>query len=101
MAEMGQSAVIYTRVSSDRQVENASLETQERACRAYCEKNGWRFYEFSEKKANQPRPLTDRNSSRLYPSAVRIRFVQGTSSCTQLIDWPETHTITVTSEKTF
>jgi site-specific DNA recombinase len=35
-------AIIYTRVSSGRQVENASLETQERICTDYCERNGWR-----------------------------------------------------------
>lgn len=34
-------AVIYIRVSSDRQVENASLETQERACREYCARENW------------------------------------------------------------
>jgi DNA invertase Pin-like site-specific DNA recombinase len=35
-------ALIYTRVSSGRQVENASLETQERICTEFCERNGWR-----------------------------------------------------------
>ena len=35
-------AVIYTRVSSGRQVENASLETQEHICTEYCERNGWK-----------------------------------------------------------
>lgn len=34
-------AVIYTRVSSGRQVENASLDTQERVCTDFCERNGW------------------------------------------------------------
>ena len=34
-------AVIYIRVSTDRQVEGASLETQERDCRLMCERNGW------------------------------------------------------------
>jgi site-specific DNA recombinase len=34
-------AVIYTRVSSERQVENASLETQERACMELCSRSGW------------------------------------------------------------
>jgi len=32
-------AVIYTRVSSDRQVENMSLEQQHKICRAYCMNN--------------------------------------------------------------
>lgn len=35
-------AVIYIRVSTERQVtEGASLETQERHCRAMCARNGW------------------------------------------------------------
>ncbi len=34
-------AIIYVRVSSDKQVGNASLETQERACREMCARNGW------------------------------------------------------------
>jgi site-specific DNA recombinase len=33
-------AVIYCRVSSDRQVQNLSLETQEDICRDYCRRNG-------------------------------------------------------------
>jgi len=35
------SAVVYIRVSTDRQVQGASLETQERDCRLMCERNGW------------------------------------------------------------
>ena len=35
-------AVIYIRVSSARQVENASLETQEHACIEMCARNGWK-----------------------------------------------------------
>lgn len=34
-------AVIYTRVSSDRQVDNTSLDSQEATCRAHCEHEGW------------------------------------------------------------
>jgi len=35
-------AIIYVRVSTERQVsEGASLETQERDCRAMCERSGW------------------------------------------------------------
>jgi site-specific DNA recombinase len=41
IAGQSESAVIYVRVSSERQLGNASLETQENACRAYCEKNDW------------------------------------------------------------
>ncbi len=33
-------ALIYTRVSTSEQVENLSLDTQERECRAYCEREG-------------------------------------------------------------
>jgi site-specific DNA recombinase len=34
--------VIYVRVSSDRQIDNTSLDHQERACRTYCEQQGWK-----------------------------------------------------------
>jgi len=34
-------AVIYTRVSSDRQVDNTSLDSQEATCRAHCERESW------------------------------------------------------------
>ena len=34
-------ALIYCRVSSDKQEENSSLGTQEAACREYCERNGY------------------------------------------------------------
>jgi site-specific DNA recombinase len=34
-------AVIYIRVSTARQLQGASLETQQRACLEFCEKNGW------------------------------------------------------------
>lgn len=34
-------AVIYCRVSSERQVDNFSLPVQQQACRAYCERQGW------------------------------------------------------------
>lgn len=37
----GSRAVIYTRVSSEEQVKNLSLDVQERACREYCERQGW------------------------------------------------------------
>ena len=38
---MKKSAVVYVRVSSARQVENFSLDTQERLCRDYCAAQGW------------------------------------------------------------
>jgi site-specific DNA recombinase len=34
-------AVIYCRVSSAEQARNLSLDTQEKLCRDYCERNGW------------------------------------------------------------
>jgi DNA invertase Pin-like site-specific DNA recombinase len=34
-------AVIYTRVSTEEQAKNLSLETQQRECRDYCERNGY------------------------------------------------------------
>lgn len=34
-------AVIYTRVSRDSKGERVSVESQERECRAVCERNGW------------------------------------------------------------
>jgi site-specific DNA recombinase len=37
-----QYAIVYIRVSSERQVENASLETQEKACLDYCARQGWK-----------------------------------------------------------
>jgi site-specific DNA recombinase len=36
-----QYAIVYTRVSTGRQVENASLDTQERTCAEYCNRMGW------------------------------------------------------------
>ena len=53
-------AVLYLRVSDQRQVENYSLETQERACREYCERNGWKvaavFREEGESAKTTDRP---------------------------------------------
>jgi site-specific DNA recombinase len=34
-------AMIYTRVSSEEQVSNLSLDVQEKTCREYCVRNGW------------------------------------------------------------
>ena len=55
------SALIYIRVSTDRQVQGASLETQERDCRLMCERNGWEVIRLfreegeSAKTADRPR----------------------------------------------
>src|SRR5688572_16861546 len=52
--------VIYIRVSSDEQVQGTSLETQERICREYAERNDWEVKEVfveegkSAKTANRP-----------------------------------------------
>jgi hypothetical protein len=35
-------AVVYVRVSSDRQIENTSLDGQRRACKDFCHKHGGR-----------------------------------------------------------
>lgn len=37
-----QTAVVYVRVSTEEQVSNLSLDTQEASCRAYCDRSGWR-----------------------------------------------------------
>ena len=56
-----QTAVIYTRVSTERQVTNASLETQEKSCLIFCEQNGWEVLRIfreegeSAKTANRPK----------------------------------------------
>jgi site-specific DNA recombinase len=36
-------AVVYVRISSDRQVDNTSLDGQERACKDFCHKHGWKI----------------------------------------------------------
>lgn len=36
-------AALYLRVSTEEQVSNLSLDTQEAECRAYCERRGWRI----------------------------------------------------------
>src|SRR5512136_2829760 len=38
-------AVIYTRVSTREQVENLSLDSQERLCRRFCEEQGFKLLE--------------------------------------------------------
>src|SRR5689334_22185284 len=38
---MRRGAVVYARVSSQRQVENFSLSVQEEACRDHCRRQGW------------------------------------------------------------
>ena len=53
-------AVLYLRVSDQRQVDNYSLETQEKACREHCQRNGWKvaavFREEGESAKTTDRP---------------------------------------------
>ena len=53
-------AVLYLRVSDQRQVENYSLETQEKACREHCKRKGWQvvavFREEGESAKTTERP---------------------------------------------
>jgi DNA invertase Pin-like site-specific DNA recombinase len=42
----GKKAVIYLRVSTEEQVDNFSLDTQEKICRADAEKKGYEIIEF-------------------------------------------------------
>jgi site-specific DNA recombinase len=54
-------AVVYVRVSTDRQIENTSLDSQERACKDFCHKHGWKVTKLfreegaSAKTAERPR----------------------------------------------
>src|SRR5215469_10538772 len=62
-APQTETAVVYVRVSTERQVGNASLETQEKVCREYCRKSGWEVLEVfreegeSAKTADRPELL--------------------------------------------
>ena len=53
-------AVIYCRVSSEEQVANLSLGTQEQACREHCARQGWKvdrvFVERGESAKTADRP---------------------------------------------
>lgn len=69
-------AVAYLRVSSDEQVENTSLNDQERICREYIEQNGWEavavFREEGESAKTANRPELKRMLK--YCAANRINF---------------------------
>ena len=52
-------AIAYVRVSSREQVKGLSLETQEEACRAYCEREGWELVEVFREEGESAR-TTDR-----------------------------------------
>ncbi len=44
-------AIIYLRISSDRQIDNTSLDTQEKICRAYCDNEGYEVVELIKNEA--------------------------------------------------
>ena len=44
-------AIIYLRISSDKQIDNTSLETQEKISRAYCETEGYEIVDVISKEA--------------------------------------------------
>ncbi|HEX6503236.1 MAG TPA: recombinase family protein [Terriglobales bacterium] len=54
-------AIIYIRVSTERQLQGASLQTQERDCRALCDRSGWEvlhvFREEGESAKTADRPV--------------------------------------------
>lgn len=43
--------VIYLRTSSDRQIDNTSIPTQESICRGYCEREGLEIYDIQKREA--------------------------------------------------
>lgn len=52
-------AVVYIRVSTDRQVvEGASLQTQERDCYSMCERNGWEVVRLFREEGESAKVLT-------------------------------------------
>ena len=57
--EQPKTAVIYVRVSSKEQVDGYSLNSQEKACREYCEKNGWDVLKFFREEGESAK-TTDR-----------------------------------------
>lgn len=69
-------AVIYTRVSSKEQVENLSLDTQERLCRDYCARNGWEvaavFVDKGESAKTADRPEFQRALSYCHDNCGKI-----------------------------
>ncbi|MEM1203299.1 MAG: recombinase family protein [Acidobacteriota bacterium] len=50
-------AVAYLRVSTEDQVENSSLDNQERACREYCERQGFELVEIFREEGRSARSL--------------------------------------------
>ncbi len=65
-------AVIYTRVSSEEQVSNLSLDVQERTCREYCARNGWTV-ETVYREEGESAKTADRTALRKLLAALRTR----------------------------
>lgn len=65
-------AFIYTRVSSEEQVSNLSLDVQERTCREYCARNGWAV-EAVYREEGESAKTADRTALRKMMSALRAR----------------------------
>jgi site-specific DNA recombinase len=65
-------AVIYTRVSSEEQVSNLSLDVQEKTCREYCARNGWTV-ETVYREEGESAKTADRTALRKLLAALRAR----------------------------
>lgn len=78
-------AVIYTRVSSDEQVKNLSLDVQEKTCREFCARSGWEVEKVyreegeSAKTADRTRLTEMLGDLRRKPGLVEIVVVYDTS----------------------
>jgi site-specific DNA recombinase len=65
-------AFIYTRVSSEEQVSNLSLDVQEKTCRDYCARNGWKV-EAVYREEGESAKTADRTVLRQMLAALRER----------------------------
>ena len=52
-------AVIYLRTSSDKQIDNTSLPTQETKCREYCEREGLEIFDIQKREATSANGVKD------------------------------------------
>jgi site-specific DNA recombinase len=67
-------AIIYTRVSSEEQVSNLSLDVQEKTCREYCARNGWTVVTVYREEGESAK-TADRTELRRMLAALRTRPV--------------------------
>ena len=67
-------AMIYTRVSSEEQVSNLSLDVQEKTCREYCVRNGWSV-EAVYREEGESAKTANRTQLRLMLTDLRNRSV--------------------------